>query len=95
MNRRVSAGEQLTVDYRDFNFEHGCLCFECTGLTTYDELDYATSADRVCEAGLSEGLFTKRSVGVGTVIGFAVGNLLSLADAHGDPLFLPELPQCV
>ena len=71
------SGTQLTVDYRCFTFENGCLCQACTGLTTYTEENYAASAERLCRAGRG-GLFTKQRVAEKTIIGFAVGNLLSL-----------------
>ena len=39
LNKMVRAGQQLTVDYRCFTFETGCLCVACTGLTNYSQVD--------------------------------------------------------
>ena len=87
LKRLVKAGEQLTVDYRCFNFENGCLCLGCTGLTTYDESDYATAVGRICAPdGLNGGLITKRCVAIGIIVGFDVGRLLPVAEAQGQEI---------
>jgi hypothetical protein len=48
LNKTVRAGQQLTVDYRCFSFEAGCLCEACTGLTNYSQVNaqytYSASA---------------------------------------------------
>ena len=77
LKKSVRAGEQLTVDYRCFNFEGGCLCEACTGLTIYTKKDFAETAGRVCcISSKGSELLTRRAVEAGTTLGFFVGELV-------------------
>ena len=95
LNRDVKRGEQLTVDYRGFDFSNGCLCFGCTGLTTYCQEDYAKVIGRLCSLKVvrpkAAGLFTREEIKVGSCIGFFVGKLIPFDLAQGQSFLNEQL----